>query len=411
MRSSFAELQMTPDRLIFISDVHIGVNARTNWYQARYHEPMLRAVFDTVVEEADQIDELILLGDFIDQWTYVPSERPPSFAEIAATNPAIFGDQGALARALTALHGRVSYVCGNHDMAVGTAEVARIRDAEGRTPRLVTDFPYLPALGEGRIACAHGHQFSMFNAPDWQAMPKTGIPLGHPITRLGALWSMQHLAPGETVADRPGSGEPTGWPFDKTALTTLLAGLIERQDSLADLLLDTLLRAIRLPDSTPIVMADGSTITPAQAKTAYAGLYGRFKIRLEDPKDLPTPDLSSEAALFALVDVDARNSLDHFARWLGKRHRVVVMGHTHVPEDEAQRPLMGDADSIYANSGFGCPAWPDLVRAEHPRRPTFADVQVDSASRNLVVRIRAVELIAGGARVAPDPLHTVSIGF
>lgn len=402
---------MARDRLIFISDVHIGVNARTNWYQARYHEPMLRATFDAVVAEADQIAELILLGDFIDQWTYVPSERPPSFAEIVAANPAIFGDQGALARALTALDGRVSYVGGNHDMAVGAAEVAQIRDAQGRTLRLVTDFPYLPALGDGRIACAHGHQFSMFNAPDWQAMPKTGIPLGHPITRLGALWSMQHLAPGETVADRPGSGEPTGWPFEKAELTTLLAGLIERHDSLADLLLDTLLKATKQPDSTPIVMADGSTITTAQAKTAYAGLYDRFKARIKDPKYFPTPDLTSEAALFALVDVDARNSLDHFARLLGKQHRVVVMGHTHVPEDDAQRPLLSGGAAVYANSGFGCPAWPDLTRAQNPRRPTFAEVQVDSASKQLVVRIRAVELVAGGARVAPEPLHTVSIGF
>lgn len=402
---------MARDRLVFISDVHIGVNARTNWYQARYHEPMLRAVFDTVVAEADQIDELILLGDFIDQWTYVPSERPPSFAEIAAVNPAIFGDQGALSRALTALDGRVSYVGGNHDMAVGAAEVAQVRDAQGRTLRLVTDFPYLPALGEGRIACAHGHQFSMFNAPDWQAMPKTGIPLGHPITRLGALWSMQHLAPGETVADRPGSGEPTGWPFEKTELTTLLAGLIERQDSLADLLLDTLLKATRMPDSTPIVMPDDSTLTAAQAKTAYAGLYDRFRARIKDPKYFPTPDLTSEAALFALIDVDARNSLDHFARLLGKQHRVVVMGHTHVSEDEVERPLLFGAHAVYANSGFGCPAWPDLTRAQNPRRPTFAEVQVDSASKNLVVQIRAVELVAGGARVAPEPLHTVSIGF
>jgi UDP-2,3-diacylglucosamine pyrophosphatase LpxH len=402
---------MARDRLVFISDVHIGVNARTNWYQTRYHEPMLRAVFDAIVAEADQIDELVLLGDFIDQWTYVPSERPPSFAEIAATNPAIFGDQGALARALTALDGRVSYVGGNHDMAVGAAEVAQIRSLQGRTPRLVTDFPYLPALGEGRIACAHGHQFSMFNAPDWQAMPKTGIPLGHAITRLGALWSMQHLASGETVADRPGSGEPSGWPFEKAGLTTLLAGLIERQDSLADLLLDTLLEATRLPDSTPIVMADGTTITAAQAKTAYAGLFRRFENRIKDPTYVPTPELASEAALFALLDVDARNSLGHFARWLGKRHRVVVMGHTHVSEEQAQRPLLLGADSIYANSGFGCPAWPDLTRAQNPRRPTFAEVQVDSASKNLVVRIRVVELVAGDARVAPEPLHTVSIGF
>jgi UDP-2,3-diacylglucosamine pyrophosphatase LpxH len=398
---------MARDRLVFISDVHIGTDARTNWYQARYHESMLQAVFDTVVAEADQIAELILLGDFIDQWTYVPDQRPPSFAEIAAANPGILGEQGALVRALDALDGRVAYVNGNHDMAVGAAELAQLRDAHGRTPRLVTDFPYLPALGEGRVACAHGHQFSIFNAPDWHAMPKTGIPLGHPVTRLGALWSVQHLAAGETVADRTGSGEPTGWAFDKAELATLIAGVLERQDSLADLLLDALLRAIGQPDSIPIQNADGSVTTAAEAKAAYANLYARFS----DPAHFPGSALVSHPAFFALVETDVRSSLGHFARALGKQHRVVVMGHTHVSEDETQRPILFGNESVYANCGFNCPAQPDLIRPQHPRRPTFIEVQVDDAAKHLVIRVRVVELVDGVARVAAEPLHTVTIGF
>lgn len=397
---------MTRDRLVFLSDVHIGVGARTNWYQPRYHEALLGAVFDWIVAGADGIAELILLGDIVDQWTYLPGDRPPSFAEIVAANPAILGAQGALARALAALGGRVSYVGGNHDMAVGAAEVAQLRDAEGRSPRFVTDFPYLPELGEGRIACAHGHQFSMFNAPDWQAMPATGLPLGHAVTRLGALWSLQHLAPGQTVADRPGSGEPTGWAFEKDALATLITGVVERKDSLADLVLGALLRAAEVPASTPMVLADGSTLTAAQAMAAYANLYDRFK----DPAHFPASGLTSEAAFFALVEADARNSLGHFARVLGKRHRVVVMGHTHASDDETQRPLLFGPDNIYANSGFNCPAWPDLTRAQRPRRPTFVEVQVDGAPPRLVVRVWAVELAGGAARVAPDPLHSVAIG-
>jgi predicted phosphodiesterase len=398
---------MARDRLVFISDVHIGVNARTNWYQAKYHEASLRAVFDAVAAEADQIAELIILGDFIDQWTYVPSERPPSFTEIAAANPGIFGEDGALARSLTALDGRVSYVNGNHDMAVGAAEVAQIRDSHGRSPRLVTDFPYLPAVGEGRLACAHGQQFSVFNAPDWEAMPKTGIPLGHPITRIGALWSVQHLPAGETVADRPGAGEPTGWAFEKSELRTLIAGVIEGKDSLADLLLDALLRGTGQPDSLPIVMADGSVITVAQSKQAYANLYSRFN----NPSQFPGAALESHAAFFGLLEADARNSLNHFAELLGKKHRVVVMGHTHVADDETQRPILFGNNSVYANSGFNCPAQPDLDRPQHPRRPTFIDVQVDSPAKRFVVRVRVIEMVDGVARVAAEPLHTVTIGF
>jgi UDP-2,3-diacylglucosamine pyrophosphatase LpxH len=398
---------MTRDRLVFLSDVHIGVNARTNWYQARYHEAMLRTVFDTIIAEADRVAELVILGDFVDQWTYVPSERPPTFAQIAAANPGIFGAEGALARALTALDGRVSYVGGNHDMAVGAAELAQIRDPQGRSPRRITDFPYLPLLGENRIACAHGHQFSMFNAPDFQAMPKTGLPLGHVVTRLAALWSAQRLAAGETVADRPGAGEPTGWAFEKDELATLLVGVVERKASIAELVVGALLRATGQPDSIPIVLPDGSTITPAQAMKAYDNLYSRFK----EPARYPASALTSEAAFFALTEVDTRNSLGHFARLLGKQHRVVVMGHTHVSDDETQRPLLFGADNIYANCGFNCPAQPDVTRRQHPRLPTFVEVQVNSPSKQLVVCVRAVELAAGTPRVATDPLHSVTIAY
>jgi UDP-2,3-diacylglucosamine pyrophosphatase LpxH len=396
---------MARDRLVFLSDIHIGIDARTNWYQSRYHEPLLRAAFDWVVASADRIAELILLGDVVDQWTYVPSERPPSFAQIAAANPGIFGEQGAIARALTALDGRVTYVGGNHDMEVGAADVALIRDAQGRSPRFVTDFPYLPAIAEGRVACAHGHQFSMMNAADWQAMPRSGLPLGHAVTRLAALWSLQRLPAGETVADRPGAGEPTGWAFEKDEFATLVSGVVEHKHSIADLVLGALLRASEAPDSTPMTLADGSTQTPAEAMKTYTNLYDRFK----NPPHYPASSLTSEAAFFALMEADARNNLGHFARLLGKKHRVVVMGHTHVSGDETQRPHLIHAQNIYANSGFGCPAWPDFTHPHRPHRPTFIEVQVDTAPQRLEVRVWPIELVGGVARVTSEPAHSVAI--
>ena len=66
--------------------------------------------------------------------------------------------------------------------------------------RVVTDFPYLPAAGQGQIACAHGQQFSILNAGDWGAMPANGLPVGYFITRVAALWSEQHLQPGRHQA-------------------------------------------------------------------------------------------------------------------------------------------------------------------------------------------------------------------
>src|SRR5690348_1718437 len=75
------------NKIVVLSDVHIGDNSPTVWYQQKYHEPYLAALLDHVVERADEIAELVILGDFVDFWTYPPDRRPPSFAEIAAANP------------------------------------------------------------------------------------------------------------------------------------------------------------------------------------------------------------------------------------------------------------------------------------------------------------------------------------
>src|SRR4051794_14441879 len=63
---------------VVLSDVHIGSNDPTNWYQGEVHEPYLVAALDWVVANADSVRELIVLGDLVDFWTYVPSDRPPS---------------------------------------------------------------------------------------------------------------------------------------------------------------------------------------------------------------------------------------------------------------------------------------------------------------------------------------------
>jgi predicted phosphodiesterase len=395
---------MGRDHIVVMSDLHIGVGAPTNWYQRDLHEPMLLAAFDWIVAQADSIAELVLLGDVTDQWSYVPSQRPPGFAEVAAANPAIFAPHtGALARALTALDGAVTYVPGNHDMSVTAADVATIVDRGGRAVRYETEFPYVPAAGRGKVACAHGHQFSVFNAPDHVGDPAGGLPLGYLVTRLGALWTQQHLTPGQRACDVAGAGEPTGWVFEKDELVSLASGVLRGKDSLAQLVLGALLRATGQNGSLPVTLGDGSTITVDEGIRRFSGVFHRFEAT-------PGGSYGHDAALFALLDTDLRNNLDHFARDLGKRHPVVVLGHTHTAADQTERPLLVGPSSVYANSGFQCPARPDFERPVRPRRPTFVAIQVDDAAARLVVNVHAVESSPAGPRVSTAPAFSVVAG-
>ena len=75
--------------IVAISDVHLGTDHPCVWYQRSLHEPYLLALLEWVVDQADHVRELVLLGDIVDVWTYPMDERPPSFADIVAAHPAV----------------------------------------------------------------------------------------------------------------------------------------------------------------------------------------------------------------------------------------------------------------------------------------------------------------------------------
>src|SRR5688572_7474070 len=101
-----------------LSDVHIGNDKPTCWYQKSYHEPYLIAVLDNILQNKAEIDEVILLGDLFDFWTYAPDDDLPTIDDILNANPNIFGLNGKLTQVVEALPGKVKYLRGNHDINI-----------------------------------------------------------------------------------------------------------------------------------------------------------------------------------------------------------------------------------------------------------------------------------------------------
>ncbi|MDB9509938.1 hypothetical protein PN499_01795 [Kamptonema animale CS-326] len=118
---------MSKNKFISFSDIHIGTNALTAWYQKDIHEPYLVKALDWLIENASSIRELIILGDVVDSWTYPPDKEPPSFNAIMAANPKVFGPNGKLSEVLTALDGKVMYVHGNQDMTITQEDLDKIQ--------------------------------------------------------------------------------------------------------------------------------------------------------------------------------------------------------------------------------------------------------------------------------------------
>lgn len=351
---------MSKDKIVVISDIHIGTNAPTVWYQKKIHEPYLGTVLDWVKKIAFSVRELILLGDIVDFWTYPPDEEPPSFDAIMAANPNIFGSDGKLSQVLTALEGNVTYVRGNHDMNITQSDLDKIQNSQGYKIILCPDEIYYPLGQENKeIACTHGHIYTMFNAPDNNpSNPLAPLPIGQFVTRAVAFMRKNQLQAGQTVADLPDSGDPNG-----ISLSSFV-------DSITDSLVETLLNYIaaisEVRETQPIKLANGQQTSIKQAKEIYRNLWSQWEQKYGF-------SIASKSAI-----ADAKGTyMGWFAQKLGFEvgAKLVVMGHTHTPKSGLGASLIK-----YANSGFNCPSRPDIGH----KHPTFVYIDVDDCHADVL---------------------------
>src|SRR5258705_382200 len=101
-------------------------------------------------------------------------------------------------------------VTARRNLAVVLSDVHIGNSAPGKLVPITDPVLVLPGAGGGRTAFSHGHHWCMFNAPDEKG-PWHGLPLGHLISRAIAYQLVKgKLSPGQTAADLPGQGNPTG---------------------------------------------------------------------------------------------------------------------------------------------------------------------------------------------------------
>ena len=383
-------------QIVVLSDIHIGDNTNTVWYQKSIHEPYLLGILDWIVANAANIRELVMAGDVVDFWTYPFGTRPPTFATIAAQNPNIFGPRG-LGRVLDALDGKVTYLPGNHDMAITAADVSSITSPGGHHVTLV-DGPYLPlGADDHRIVITHGHDYTIFNAPD-PASKWSPLPLGHFVTRMIATQTGKSLAPGKTVADVGGQGNPNSidlLPIVTPVVAALVGGLpgstvVEAIKLFYDLptaLLNQIQVFSQTSDTDPISLANGQSTTLAEVKTVYANLVKRWS-QENDPQF---------AAKSTLADASGR-----YMGWFAQRlafqvgAKLVVMGHTHTPISDLSGSMVH-----YVNSGFECPAGPDMPS----QSVSFSVIDVTTCTAS----VQRAQISGNAVGIEPCPATTAPV--
>jgi UDP-2,3-diacylglucosamine pyrophosphatase LpxH len=402
------------NKIIILSDIHIGTNTPTNWYQQQVHEPFVNTALEYVISNAEAVQELIILGDLFDFWTYLPSDSPPAFFDpnnpsnsILSQNPNIFGDPlrkipGQLGKVVDALGGNVSYVHGNHDMTVVQAELNLIYSTRGYSIKIRPDFYFPASLGNTDIVCTHGHTFSMLCAPDFESTNRIKfLPLGYYVTRTGAYLAAQQLTPqAPNVAYLPNTGEPTGIDFTAEDYARIIGDLFRY--SLGGAITAVVNDETGYGWTEPIIMPNGSTVTLDNAFYDFAGLYDTWISKI----GLDGKPLGKTGALQALYDPDIENDLLPYAQAMAAKwnSKIVVMGHTHVPNDQQSQQESEEerADRfardrlqvqevgngipfIYANSGFNCPSIPDM-KGDNPKAPTFVEIEVEDTQYTVNIK-------------------------
>ncbi|MEM7188820.1 MAG: metallophosphoesterase [Pseudomonadota bacterium] len=365
-----------------LSDVHIGDNSKTCWYQKDFHEPYLLAALEHVISQAQTTRALIILGDLFDLWTYPGHVLPATVEDIIAANPAIFGkDTGALPRVLDALGGEVYFLPGNHDMSVDAEDLSQIVSANGHSPKMVQEAFYSPAWaedGQARVTFSHGHHFTMFNAPDMRTK-WAPMPVGHFVTRMVASKWDRKLDGDHTVADLEHQGAPNGVSLAKFLGETVAFRLdrVVRQKNLSALLLDWVADYAKWPADRAFVMPDGSHVLLDEVKSAYNGLWSAWA----NSHEFGSGDAEvGQIAAFKSAWADAQSD---YMGWFAQRQLflegadLMVMGHTHAPISGLENSLVN-----YINSGFECPSRPDMKDAE--KKITLAKVDVDQATAQLM---------------------------
>lgn len=385
--------------IVVLSDLHIGTNQPTNWYQASVHGPYLEAVLGYLERFSDQVRELVLLGDFVDLWTYLPQVKPPTFGDIIAQS----GNAGVIARLRAVLDAvpAVSFVPGNHDMAVEQSDLDGLAGPKtGKTIDLCPSL-YRP-LGNDSVLCTHGHLYSMMCAPyQAPANPISPLPIGYYATRAGAYFAAQQIAAHhvQNVAQLPDTGEPTGTNITTQDVFTAAADVLLH--SVGHALMNVIQAGTGLDWDTEIVMP--GNLAPRSLDAAIDD----FKELFDSIAESVGPDgkeLGDGGAWKSLLLPDVDNDLTSYAAALADRYasKLVVMGHTHVPRaNERLRVLSASGAGeptpfAYANSGFNCPSIPDMQ--DSGKIPTFVSIGVDDATNTPVsVEHRAVLTHGGGA--------------
>ena len=183
----------TRNKIVVISDLHLGVNDRVS--EDTVNRPYL-IDFINRVGQTKSIRELVIAGDFLDDWM-LPLNYPASSDSQEYYKQCIANNKGVIdaLKGLSNTGVKLVYVLGNHDM---TLLEDTLKQAMPNINFVGKDGVGVYITGDNNeIAIEHGHRYDVLCAPDTvdnrDLSSSSILPPGYFYCRLATSWSMQGM--------------------------------------------------------------------------------------------------------------------------------------------------------------------------------------------------------------------------
>jgi UDP-2,3-diacylglucosamine pyrophosphatase LpxH len=390
--------------IYFISDIHLGPNYSTNWYQASVHKDHFKAILRFIQDKEKNVGDVVILGDWFDFQVYDlnfspdrHSKRkyaPVTLQQIIDAHPELFTRQtgvhsGDFITLMDTISGNIHYINGNHDHFLTVDDIndclAAVTDK-----RIVSTNPdplKNDVYATSYIHAEHGHEHTLFNGTYDHDNGLYHVPAGYFIARIQAdqsnYWLRQRGLDNAAQLEDFGNQAPgtTGY------LSALLASM-PRPSGFAGHMFEAYIDVYKdkhpITDETAFVMPDLLKMDKSARSSE-----GSFTMKLERVKTM-FPELFRffSASSWGALKRDRSSGLNAYGKKSLDKYKIVIYGHTHMPTIYQKDNQKGSP--VYVNSGYNCPNAVSMQAAGENRK-YLAFVEIEESERHLYVTLKAVK--------------------
>ncbi len=355
--------------IVILSDMHLG--ADLTYAECKNNLPHLEKLIKQI-KASPNVKELVIGGDLVDEWfvpapvnTYQGQGQSGFVTRLAAANSGVFAALNSVIQEGLIL---VTYVPGNHDIAITAASIQTILPGVNQARDNVLGLGTYSPVGLPKIAIEHGHRYNFFCAPDpisnQTIAPGTIMPPGYFFTRIGALAQQQgNLPPGDTTPvitpnTSGGTSQDLLYRYWKDWYMTLnMFPISNRFDE--DLIVTNMngfTGTFKVNDLVPYQLTPGGFINV----NLYNGAQDNWEPR-QTQNNVPV-HIDAPIAIDSVNSdtyTDYQSSMQYFMN-PGSNKRLVVFGHTHVPLISVYQNTANEK-CVYANSGTWIDNNPNLT--------------------------------------------------